>query len=130
MPHVDYGNDTECVSDLTYARREVDGEVMMGQAMARRLTTVRGSLFYAPEYGYDLRQFLKGPTPAESVINGNIEHEILKDERGEDVTAESSFDEAAESLSVRVVGFGEEGPFDLTISIDAVTVKLLREGVT
>ncbi len=129
MPHVDYGNDTECVSDLTFARRRVDGETMMAQAMARRLTTGRGTLFYAPEYGYDLRQFLRGSVPAESVLNGNIENELLKDERVEDVTVESSYNAGTEALSVRAQGFGADGPFDLTIEIGAVTVKLLREGV-
>ncbi len=129
MPHVDYGNDTDCVSDLTFARREVDGETAMAQSMARRLTTGRGTLFYAPEYGYDLRQFLRGSVPSESVLNGNIENELLKDERIADVTVESSHNEGTESLSIRIQGDGAEGPFDLTLEIGAVTVKLLREGV-
>lgn len=125
----DYGNDTECVSDLTYARRPVEGEEMMAQAIARRLTTVRGALFYAPDYGYDLRQFLKGSLPPTSVLNGNIENEVLKDERVEDVTVESTFSETEEKLSVAVQGFGAEGPFDFVLDIDEVTVSILREGV-
>ncbi len=125
MSHVDYGNDTEAVSDLTFPRSQVEGEIMMAQAMARRLTTRRGGLFYAPDYGYDLRQFLKGSVPPTSVINGNIENELLKDDRVADVTAESTFN--GTTLEVRVFGNGAEGPFDLTISIDEVTVELLRE---
>lgn len=124
----DYGNDTEAVFDTTYARRQVDGETMMGQAMARRLVTPRGALWYAPQYGYDLRQFLKGPVPAVAVVNGNVENELLKDERVEDVTADTSFDQNSEALAVHVVGRGALGPFDLTISIDAVSVEILREG--
>ena len=116
MPHVDYGNDTEAVSDLTFARRQVDGEIMMAQAMARRLTTRRGELFYAPDYGYDLRQFLKGSVPPTSVINGNIENELLKDERIADVTAETTFNQLTETLTARVFGHGAEGPVDLTLS--------------
>ncbi len=129
MPHVEYGSDTECVSDLTFARREVRGETAMAQAMARRLTTGRGTLFYAPAYGYDLRQFIRGSVPAESVLNGNIENELLKDERVDDVTVESSYSSGTETLSVRAHGLGAGGPFDLTLEIDEVTVKLLREGV-
>lgn len=128
MSHVDYGNDTEAVSDLTFARRQVDGETMMAQAMARRLQTRRGSLFYASDYGYDLRQFLKGSVPPASVINGQVENELLKDERVADVTAEVSFNEQSEVQEVRVFGNGSEGPFDLTIPIEDVTVELLREG--
>ena len=128
MGHVDYGNDTECGEDLTYARAEVTGETMMAQAILRRLTTPRGTLISYPDYGYDLRQFLKGPTPAATIVNGNVENEVLKDERVADVTVETSFNEALERLEVSVVGFGAEGPFDLTIGISDVTVELLREG--
>lgn len=128
MAHVDYGNDTEAVSDLTFARRQVEGETMMAQVIARRLTTRRGGLFYAPDYGYDLRQFLKGSAPPVSVINGNIENELLKDKRIADATSEATFSESTEALQVHVFGNGSEGPFDLTISIDEVTVELLREG--
>ncbi len=126
MPHVDYGTDTECVSDLTFERREVSGAEMMGQAMARRLTTPRGTLIQSADYGYDLRQFLKASTPSASTVNGNVENEILKDERVADVTAQTSF--ANGTLDVDVAGVGAEGPFDLTISIGDVTVELLHEG--
>ncbi len=128
MPHVDYGNDTECASDLTFSRTEVTGETMMAQAMLRRFTTPRGTLINSPDYGYDLRQFVKATTPAESIINGNVENEALKDERVADVTVQTLFNEEAERLEVTIVGFGSEGPFDLTIGISEVTVELLRTG--
>ena len=126
MPHVDYGNDTESETDLTFARRQVTGSIMMAQTIARRMQTPRGSLFYDSEYGYDLRQFLRGTTPSTSVINGQVENEALKDERVQDVTVESAFDGG--TLTVSIVGFGSEGPFDLTLNVSDVTVELLRGG--
>ncbi len=124
MPHTDYGNDTESTDDTTFARREVSGSIMMAQALARRFQTPRGYLFYDPEYGYDLRQYLKGPIPLLSVINGQVENEAYKDERVDDVKVESSFD--GDGLEVNIAGFGSEGPFDLTLNITEVTVELLR----
>ncbi len=128
MAHVDYGNDTECTKDLTFSRTEVTGETMMAQAMLRRLTTPRGTLIESPDYGYDLRQFMKASTPPASVINSNVENEVLKDERVADVTVQTTFNEATGVLEISVVGFGAEGPFDLTIGISDVTVELLHTG--
>lgn len=128
MPHVDYGNDTECTTDLTFSRTEVTGEAMMAQAMLRRFTTPRGALIQSPDYGYDLRQFLKASTPPASVINGNVENEALKDERVSDVAAETNFNDATGVLEITITGDGAEGPFDLTIGISDVTVELLHTG--
>lgn len=132
MPHVIYGEDTEATTDSTFARRQVSGQEAMGQAMLRRLTTTRGALasLGQPDYGYNLRQFLKGPAPPISTLNGNVENELLKDERIEDVTVETSYNALSETLTVKSTGFGAEGPFDLTLVIGDVTVEILREGGT
>ena len=128
MAEVDYGNDIDCVSDLTFTMREVSGAEMMAQSMARRLQVTRGELFYAPEYGFNLLQLVSGIAPPERSLNGSIENELLKDDRVEDVEADAVFDSLAETLTVHVVGIGAFGPFDLTISISNLTVELLREG--
>lgn len=130
MPHVTYGEDTEATTDSTFARRQVSGEEAMAQAMLRRLTTTRGALasLNQPDYGYNVRAFLKGIVPPISTVNGNVENELLKDERVFDVTVESSYSELTETFTLKVVGDGAEGPFDLTLVIGDVTVEILREG--
>lgn len=132
MPHVIYGEDTEATTDSTFARRQVSGEVAMAQAMVRRLTTTRGALapLGMPDYGYNLRRFLKGIVPPISTVNGAVENELLKDERILDVTVEASHNELDETFTVKAVGLGDLGPFDLTLVISEVTVQILREGST
>ena len=125
---VDYGNDIDCVGDLTFAMGTVDGSTMMAQSIARRLTTSRAGLFYSPEYGYNLRQFLSAVEPSISALNGAVENEVLKDPRVYDVDVSAEFNASTKTASVSVVGHGSEGPFDLTVLVSEISVELLREG--
>lgn len=61
----------------------VRAERALAEAFARRLTTPRGALWYAPAYGTDLRQFvLRRDTPAlryavEAAVEAELEKEGL-----------------------------------------------------
>lgn len=83
MPTVDYGSDISTVPDLDPSYSVITGPRVVAEAVARRLITPRGGLFYDLNYGYDVRQFLNAIiTPGlASTISSQCEQEALKDER-------------------------------------------------
>lgn len=115
-------------SDLEALGTIVDGNTALAQALARRLTTPRGGLFYDLDYGTDLRAYVNdGLTPGQvSEIRSAIQRECLKDDRVFDVDCDTSFNSAAQTLSVSIRVVGADGPFDLTLAISKLTVDLLQ----
>lgn len=122
---IDYGTDIDCGADLSVSMGEVSGWRMLAQACLHRLITPRGALFYDPDYGYDLRAFIgSSRTPTA----GEIENELLKDERLADVEARvfASDDGATISIYITVTAH-ELGTFQFTLEVSAVTAELLLE---
>lgn len=125
---IDYGTDihTPDAMDLDPAFSFVSGLPALGEALARRLVTARGSLDGDPNYGHDVRQYLNDDTPDTGAIGAAVSDELAKDERVDAVTASVRFDSAAGVLFITATGFASTvGPFRLVIAIDAVTVALL-----
>jgi hypothetical protein len=126
----DLGIDISCTDDLDPAFTPVTGTLALAQAIARRLITPRGGLFYDLEYGLDLRAYLNaGIAQSDGFayrLGAQIESECLKDERVLSVNADVTFDPQTESLTVLLSGVAGAGPFRLVLSIDAVTVEILR----
>lgn len=52
-----FGIDASAIPDLSTAT-EATGYLSLGEAIYRRLISPRGSLFYDPDYGFDLRQWI------------------------------------------------------------------------
>lgn len=121
------GSDISCYPDLDAAETIVSGRTALAQAIARRLTTPRGALFYDGHYGTDLRLFLSEgfaqDTPARSAAA--IEAECRKDERVSGAAAAVTFNAAAQSLKLSISLDTGDGPFTLTLSVTALTVALL-----
>jgi hypothetical protein len=122
---IDYGSDFGGVMDLSPSLGLVSGRLALAQAIARRLTTPRGSLFYDPDYGYDLRQHLNAPAPRLGVVEAQTSTEVLKDERVLDVEVDVTFTEGLLSVTLRLFDAG--GPFSLVLNVSQVTVELLAE---
>jgi hypothetical protein len=126
----DLGIDISCTDDLDPAFTPVTGTKALAQAMARRLITPRGSLFYDLEYGFDLRAYLNaGITQGDGFafrLGAQIEAECLKDERVGTVDAQLSYDPVTEKLTVLLSGVASDGPFRLVLAVSAVTVEILR----
>lgn len=123
----DFGVDVSCVEDLDPAFELVTGPRAVAQAIARRLMTPRGGLFYAGSYGYDLRQHLNGTIEPgdEFVIAQAIEAQAEQDERVRGASVTVSHEGLTELLRVRIVLVLDEGPFDLVLGVSAVTVEIL-----
>jgi hypothetical protein len=123
------GVDIACIDDLDASLSLVDGRTGLGQALARRISTARGMLFYDPTYGIDIRGQMNRPFTATQAAR-LVEGECIKDERVNDVAATVEFSDTTETLTITLQVDDGRGPFDLTISIDAVTVEVLNEGAT
>lgn len=122
------GVDWKGLADLDPYGEEVAGFLCLGQALAHRLSTPRGGLFYDTSYGKDLRAYLEeGLTPERlAALPSEVSAECEKDERVESATAEVSFNTLTEKLTVKIRVVTAAGPFTLILDVSKLTVELLR----
>jgi phage baseplate assembly protein W len=122
----DLGTDVTLVSDLAPVWGVSDGFTNLAAAIARRLDTERGSLFYAPDYGMDLKAYLnQDMSEADmSALQGAIASEIEKDPRVNSCTAVVT----RGSLDVAMGIETDDGPFDLVVRPTDLTIELLKVG--
>lgn len=126
-----FGLDLHCVEDLDELMSEVaeDDVTGLSEAIARRLSTPRGALIDDENYGIDLSDYLSGHVNALVLaqLRGEAQTEVLKEERV--ATCEVSVEVTGAApelvLLVNVRGQADVGPYDLTLSVDKVTVALL-----
>lgn len=99
----------------------------LGNALCRRLITPRGSLFYDPNYGIDVRDYLKaGFTPSRlASLRSEITAEVLKDERVQSADVSVAVNQQAATMTITIVVDIASGPFELMIGVDSLTVELL-----
>lgn len=126
----DFGTDISCTSGLDPAFTPISGPRVVAEALFRRLTSPRGSLFYAKDYGTDVREALLARLDRTRLDawRTRVEAECRKDDRVLSARASLSFDPAAERLTIAIEVTTVEGPFRFTLAVTAVTVELLREG--
>jgi len=132
----DYGSDISCVDDVDASLTSVDGETCFGQALARRISTPRRGLFYDFDYGIDARRYMNRAHHPK-VTSQAVEQECLKDERTDEIRAEvehitpESEDQTDPpgTLRIELKVEGSEGPFNLTVGIDDLSVELIEESL-
>jgi hypothetical protein len=127
----DFGRDLSCTDSLRTARY-VSGARLVAEAAYRRLITPRGALRGGEEeatYGLDLVELVGSvASPAEAAsLAGRIEAELLKDDRiaSVEVTVTPTTTGPATAYAVAIRATTDAGPFDLTLSVDDVTVESL-----
>lgn len=127
----DLGVDVGCVSDIGRTLGTVSGLTNLAHALARRLSTPRGGLFYDPDYGLDLREWInEGLTDSGIVELGSlIEAEVRKDDRAREATATASYNRATRALTVDMSIDTVEGPFRMILAVDEIAVSLLNAGL-
>lgn len=114
------GTDFHAVDDITRDWAQArDDRLAFAQALYRRLRTPRGLLFYAPLYGRDLLHYLLENITI-SQMSGEIQQELLKDER----VQSASIEVRAEDILISVQSHRAPS-HPLTLSIDKVTAELL-----
>lgn len=128
-PSISYGHDLFCVTDIDPGAIEVDGRVLLAQALARRLITPRGGLIDDPNYGYDVTQFLNDDIQPATItrMQGQIVAEMLKDERVLAASCQVQF--VGSQLMITISITDGIGPFPLVLAISAVSVQILSIGL-
>lgn len=118
-----YGTDLSCVEDVTEDLAEVDPFTVraIGEALARRLTTPRGSLPDDPDYGLDVRGYCNRGVPITELqdLSGQIRGEVTKDDRVEDAAVTVTIPARNQlHISVTVTPVDPSlGPFSLTFAV-------------
>lgn len=126
----DYGTDISDFPDIDPMMPEFAGRLILLESMYRRLTTPRGSVFYDLNYGYNIRELLGesfGPGDLE-LIQAEISRECLKDERIVSAQAKCKYKATTGQLLIALTLQDGDGPFALVLSVDKVTVEVLRAG--
>ncbi len=123
--------DADGIIDLDPAMLEGSGRTLLAQSIVRRFTTGRGTVIDAPNDCLDLRGFLSdGFTQAQiNQIPGQLKKEAEKDERVNSVDVKAEYLYASKTLTITMAIESGYGPFSLTLSVNAVTVTVLTEGV-
>ena len=117
------GQDFSILSELSF--RTKSGIDNLLEALGRRLITPRGGLWYAPNYGLDIRQFLN-----ESIADGGyemsalIEGELEGDERVLNATVTVDV-LTLESITFRASIETLQGPFELIGTADSARGVIL-----
>ena len=125
----DYGTDVACVADFSGEFREVSGQRLIAEALARRLITPRGMDLDDPDYGTDLRAHVGLEYTARNAARlvSDAQAECAKDERVEAaVVSVESWTMATRSLALQIdvtTIVGES--FRLTVAVSSVNVELL-----
>ena len=121
------GLDVSTFPDLDATFALISGAKVVAEAVARRITTPRGSLRGQPDYGIDVRDYLnEGLTPARVfALKAAIQAEAEADPRVASVDVDVTHDPKAGSLRVSVAGVSSLGPFELVLAITAVSVEVL-----
>mgnify|MGYP003424112033 FL=1 len=123
----DFGVDiaTPDAADIDPYFSTVTGWRGLGQALARRLVTPRGSLIDDDAYGYDLRSRLNDTFTASDLaqLGAVVRRELEADERVESAMAAVTF--ARGTLTVRAAVQTADGPFRLVLAVSSVTTEIL-----
>ena len=122
------GSDFSCIDDLDADLSLASAEVAHAQAIARRLITDRGGLFYDRSYGLNLRRYLNAAVSDLGTLAAQIEREALSDERTD--TAQATVTQTARTLTTILRIRAKTGQsfrltFDLTETGSAAAFALL-----
>lgn len=120
---IDYGEDFAGIDDVDYGLTTISGPALVAQDVARELGTPFGSVWYAREYGNDLRRYLNAVSPNVGSVAASAESTALRDERVQRAFARVTF--MAEVLTVQLRIYLASGPFDMTVTVDKLSVQLL-----
>lgn len=125
----DYGSDISTFPDLDGTFTPISGTRVVCEAIARRLSTPRGSLLGSPNYGVDLRAWLNEAMDAESVaaLQRLARAELAKDERLAGVVVAASFDFESSTLTLQISADLVTGEsFSLVMTVGKLTISMLQ----
>jgi hypothetical protein len=119
------GSDLAGVLSLDYALTTVIGRQALAQAILRRLTQARGGLVGSPAYGYDVTALI-GATVPEQLIEQRVMEQVVAEEEVEDASCTATL--TRNQLRIEVSVIDADGPFELTLTADELTVEAFVDG--
>lgn len=127
----DLGIDLYCLDDLDEAGRTVSGVDAVRQAAYHRITT--RALVDDDDYGIDVRELLGNGLTDAAIANleNSVRDAVSKDPRVTpdtlDVVVSSSGVGASgdTSITIEISAETEDGPFELVVSVNELTVDIL-----
>lgn len=124
---MDLGTDLSALPDLSFSLKS--GRANLVEALARRLMTPRGGLFYDLNYGFDLRAYLQEDINPQTVfeLESLVAVELQKDQR---VLAAEVTVSQPEHNALRLDALIQlaDGPFRLILRATDVSVEVLYAG--
>ena len=125
----DFGSDISTFPDLDELLEPQSGRRVLLESVARRMSTPRGALWWAPSYGSDLGAILDGPvSDAQLRTNATaLQQQLAQDERMLSARVEASYVAATRSLRILVSITDADGPFERVFTLDASGVATLME---
>lgn len=119
------GTDISALPGLDFTLKS--GTANLGEAIARRLQTPHGGLFYDLDYGLDLRAWLNDSLDQRRLfaLRGEIRAEVEKDPRVITAEVTATYSSATERLAVSILIETTTGTVPLVIEVSALTVELL-----
>lgn len=129
MINGEFGTDVLCFPDLDGTFTVVGDGRVLSEALARRLSTPRGSLPFYPDYGFDVRAFLNESMSADDIyrFKAGVERECEADERVLSADASVSFEANASRLRLSVIVTTASGEYRFTLLVTQLTAELLQE---
>lgn len=127
----DFGTDVSCVTDVDPRCAVVSGRRLLAEAVARRLITPRGRLIGDPNYGTDITDYINDDVSKTNLaaMRAAIIAEARKDERVEKcqviITPPPARDMGIGKYLIAVTLTDADGPFDLTLAVNQLTLELL-----
>jgi phage baseplate assembly protein W len=125
----DFGSDISTFPDLDELLEPQSGRRVLLESVARRMSTPRGALWWAPSYGSDLGAILDGPV-SEAQLRANataLQQQLAQDERILSARVEASYVAATRSLRILVSITDADGPFERVFTLDSTGVATLME---
>lgn len=112
-----YGTDISYNGDDILPSLELQNtNVIVLEAICRRLQTSKGRLFYDLDYGYNLNNLIKSPILNMKSEERNIEIECLKDERVNKAVA--TINQSGEEITVSIyLTLSDSEEFNLVFSL-------------
>jgi hypothetical protein len=131
----DYGTDVstfvindEGVNDLDPFFREISGLRVIAEAVARRWTSEKGSMFWDPDAGENVRNYLNAKFDPSNIVDlqASLAHEAEKDERVANCAVLVTYEQAIKRLRIRGRITPSDGPvFEFVMPVDSVTGEVL-----
>lgn len=124
----DFGTDISCIPDLDPGFATVSGFDLLGQDLLKGLSTPKGSIWYAPDEGFDLLDWVgesideTNPQAAFAVQIG-VQAQAMRDERITAARASATWD-GITTLTVTLTVATGLGPFTYVFAASAAGVQL------